>query len=218
MFYKGGPFDHTNARALINICPEEVRSVLLEKMSLDLLYMNEEELTQVIHPDASLNRLRLAFWKEYETAQSQVRHMTLSNVAIQLGFTSANVARTLKTPKLLAWVLCPPASYENFLEESLMAGMRKLREIIGLDIIKDGEVDHKTAELILKATAFIDMRKNGGIVQKNLTVNLTKETQRKVMSTATLEELDLKIAELENRGLEQDVNELEVSYARSTES
>lgn len=219
--YRGGPFDTKNPRSLINIAPEEVVHMLMYKMTVDLLYMNELQLEEKFRPSSEIQKIRLAFWKEYETAQSELRKMTIANIGRFMGQPSASLLKVIRNVNHLAVILCPIASYENFLEEALMAGTKRLREMINLPFYKpDGELDHKTMDLILKAVAFIDLRKNGGIVQRQVQVNVDKKTAREIgsmPSSTSLEDIDKRIAELEasevlkrNGGI--DDGEVESSY------
>lgn len=195
----GGPFDRYDPRALINIAPLEVVDVLLHKMPVNLLYMTEAELDLELRPTADLQKLRIAFWKEYEMAQSALRRMTINNISHYLGYGSLSVTKALKNPQMLAVVLCPITSYDNFLEEALMAGAKRLREIINMKLFNDvGEPDHKTMEIVLKAVAFLDMRKHGGIVQKHQ-IAMTKQSQNKLVGNATIDEIDAKIRQLEEK-------------------
>ena len=222
--YKGGPFDVKNPRALINIAPEEVVHMLMYKMSVDLLYLNELQLEEKFKPSSEIQKARLAFWKEYELAQSDLRKMTIGNIGRLMGQPSAWLLKILRRVDHLAVILCPIASYESFLEEALMAGTKRLREMINLPFYKpDGELDHKTLDLILKAVAFIDLRKNGGIVQRQVQVNVDKKTAREIgsMPSATsLEDIDRRIAELEasevlkrNGGITDDEDSYDIEVA-----
>jgi hypothetical protein len=221
--FKGGPFDQTNPRSLINIAPEVVVTVLLEKMPVPYLYMTESALEKQFRPSADLQKIRVAFWKEYESAQSELRRMSLGNIGRYLGYPSLVIIRSLKDVEKLAVILCPVTSYDNFLEESLMAGSRRLREIIDLPFFKDdGTPDHKTMELVLKAIAFIDMRKHGGIVQKQLSVNMDKKSSKELIGNASIEEIDRKIKELEQadnigiKTMDKVINEYETSFSGKT--
>jgi hypothetical protein len=198
--YQGGPFDPRNPRSLINIAPAEVVECLREKMPIVYLYMNEQQLEAKFHPGPDLQKIRIAFWKEYEAAQTELRRMSIANIGRFLGQGSFGLAKTLKDPENLAVCLCPVTSYENFLEEGLMAGSKKLRQIIEMPLFNaDGSPDHKTMEIVLKAVAFLDMRKHGGIVQKQLQVNMTKNSQSGLIQNASIEEIDAKIKQLEDK-------------------
>lgn len=216
-FTQGGPFDRSNPRSLINIAPREIVDILLEKVPLDLLYMSETELEDKLRPGPVIQRIRIAFWKEYEKAQSEIRKMQFSKIALELGQPSLFLLRTLKDPEKLAVVLCPVTSYDNFLEESLMAGLKRLRSIVEMPLFDhNGRPDHKTMDIVLKTVAFLDMRKNGGIVQRQLQVNVNKSTQNAVLNNVSLEELDEKIRQLESgKSVDKEIGEIEAKFSRT---
>ena len=199
--YRGGPFDPTNPRSLLNICPKEMRDGL-SHLPHFWLYMSEREIEAKVQPEPELNRIRLAFWKEYEKSQSELKPMHLSDISRHLGFPSVFLIKAFKSPPQLAWILCPPASYDTFLDEALSHGMKKLRQILDLPLFnQDGEVNTKAADLVLKAVAFLDLRKHGGIMARNMNLNVDASTKelRAITSAAQIEDIDAKIAELESR-------------------
>lgn len=200
IYYEGGPFDLRNPRSLINVAPREVIETLKERMPVAYLYMTEQQLEAKFRPSSDIQKLRIAFWKEYESAQCDLRKMNIANIGRLIGQASLSLARTLKDPQHLAVILCPVTSYDNFLEEGLMAGSKKLRQIIDMPLFNDdGTPDHKTMEIVLKAVAFLDMRKHGGIVQKQLQVSMTKNSQNSLIQNASMEEIDAKIRQLEEK-------------------
>lgn len=205
-YYRGGPFDREDPRSLINIMPREA-VWCLEKLPIAYLYMGEKELRQEIDPDVRLNQIRIAFWKEYDMARASLTKMTVAGMQSFLdGLPSIHVRHALQTPEKLAWILCPPASYDNMLEEALARGLGRINEILDLSLYnKDGEVDEKIATLILKAVAFIDIRKNGMPTQKTeqtikqLNVNVNRRDIKQLGSHTRIEDLDAKIKELESQ-------------------
>lgn len=199
----GGPFDLKNPRALINLMPDEIKPTL-QLVPHKYFYSTEEELYPITRPTPSLNRLRLSFWKEYESCQAHLRRMLFINIAHEIGMPMQAAKTLMDRPENLAWILCPPASYDAYLEESLQHGMKRLREILELPLFDaNGNPDQGTAGLILKTVAFIDMRVKGGIVQKNLNLNVgdakTARDLRPIVDALSLDELENKIKELENR-------------------
>lgn len=195
------PFDPSDSRSLINIIPRELRAAL-EAVPKEWLLLTEEELHGFVSPEPGLNRLRLAFWAEYEAAQRSVRRMDLYAISQLTGRPSKYIVAELRGTDRMAWVLCPPASYEMFLDEALSFGMKRLREdILGMNIKDaDGSVDPKKADILLKAIAFVDMRKHGGIVQKNLHLHGSTNGMKALSRQLSEEEIDARIAELEGDG------------------
>jgi len=200
--------DATGPRSILEIAPVRLAS-LIGRVDRDLLFMPIDELERQVKPDAFTNRVRLGFWREYERAQAFGVRMVLENIAVTIGATSAHVWACVEdTSRRLPWILQPPASYENFLSESLERGLSRLRTIIDAEIghqdPTSGKLvitDHKAAELILKAVVFIDMRVSGGIVQKSINVTHDTSQMKKWANKDRLEELNKKIAEIEGAGI-----------------
>jgi hypothetical protein len=198
------PYDITSAHSLINKIPEEVKDVILTKCPVKLLFASEALLKREVQPDSQLNRIRLAFWKEYELSRVEYRMMSFGGVASQVGFPSILVRMDLTNPKKLAWVLCPPMSYENFLEEALLAGMQRLRDIIELSPVdmSTGLLDPKIADVQLKAVTFLDMRKHGGIKQRSsveISNTITDDPLAIGADGLSLEDVESKIKHLEEK-------------------
>lgn len=202
IFYAGGPFDRSDPRSLINIMPKEaVRTV--EQLELTWFEMGEADLQLFLKPAHDVNIIRLAFWKEFDAASASLTKMTLKGMMQYLGgLPSFHVMRVMQEPKSLMWLITPPVSYDNTLEEALLRGLKRVNEILDLPIVTPDGIDHKTAELILKATAYLDIRKFGKPTERIETTNkslITTVTQRDVKQLGGQREvqLDEKIKELE---------------------
>jgi hypothetical protein len=207
IFRDGGPYDRKDPRSLYNIMPKECRPVL-DNMPITLLTMDEPHLEAAIKPTPYLNHLRRAFWMEYDMAQNTVTNMSLSGIQKCLGNNSPSILlrEYLLSEKSLAWVLIPPTHYDSLIEEALNRGMRRLNQILDMPMVHpDGSTDHKAAEIILKAVAFLDIRKNGMPTQnitqdvRQLSVSVTSSEAKKLGMLPRSEELDLKIKKLEER-------------------
>lgn len=203
-YYVGGPFDRNDSRSLINIMPREA-ILTMERVPIPFLYMSEGQLREEVNPGVRLNQIRIAFWKEYDTARAELGKMTISGMLSFLdGLPTIHVRDALQTPIKLAWILCPPASYDNMLEEALARGLGRINEILSMPFYdKDGETDTKVMELVLKAVAFLDIRKHGMPTQKTeqtikqLNVNVTRRDMKKLGSHTRLEDINAKIKQLE---------------------
>jgi hypothetical protein len=197
-----GIMDPENPRSLINIAPKGVAE-LMREMNQDLLHKSERQLKMIVADDPMLNRLRIAFWKEYDAAQSQMRNMLWSNISRLMQARPVYFAAYFHRQEILAYILCPPASYDAFLEEALSHGMSRIREILDLPLRdEDGKVNPKVGELILKAAAFLDLRTHGGFLQKSVhaEVGIGLNSVKKLADELSLEEIDKKIKELESAG------------------
>lgn len=194
-----GILEESNPRSLLNIAPKGVGALMREMNPMWLSY-SEKELKGKVPDDPQLNRLRIAFWKEYDHAQSQMRQMLWANIGRLVQRPSISLADYFHRQETLAYILCPPASYDAFLEEALSHGMSRIREILDLPIKDgDGRVNPKVGELILKAAAFLDLRTHGGFLQKSAHVEakITHGDVKQFAEKLSLEELDKKIKELE---------------------
>lgn len=166
-FFEGGPFDRSNPRSMYNVMPKEAQKTL-EKVPVHLLFKDEQTLVAETNPSMKLRQIRMAFWKEYDEAQSTVSKMTSRGILRWLNdLPTIHVYEALNSPVQLAFLLCPPVSYDNLLEESLARGLERMHEILNRPLMDlDGKLDHKLAELMFKVTAFLDVRKHGMPTQR----------------------------------------------------
>lgn len=213
-------FDRSDPRSLYNIVPMWMRDAI-DRIDPRILLYGDVRLREISNADSKLNRIRLAFWSEYEEAQAMVKNIDFWQITRKTGIT-ATFAKSMITQSqyTLAYVLNQPVEYSQFLEEALNAGLGRLREILDAPIVDadTGKIDPRMAELMLKATAFIDLRVNGGITEKRVNMNLnqnhsvhehvfkgnadrTKSARLLTgnASSAALEALDEKIRELEQK-------------------
>lgn len=207
LFHQGGPYDKQDKRSLYNVMPRECRNTL-DDMPVSFLTMDESHLEGLIKPTPYLNQLRSAFWQEYDAAQNTLTLMTLKGIQGFIGSGSPSILlrEYLTDEKTLAWVLIPPTHYDALVDEALSRGMRRIQQIIDLPMITpSGEIDHASINLIMKAVAFLDIRKNGMPTQhtttdiRQLSVNLTKKDVKSLGLATRSDELDLKIKQLEEK-------------------
>lgn len=197
------PFDKENPRALINLLPRDLQKHLLAIDEGDYGIREEEFERKYGRVDIFTNRVRIEFWREYEMAQQEFRHMSLENIAFRCGSPTSHINKVLTTGSKLLWTLIPPSSYENFLDEALEFGlMRVRRDILDAPVYNaDGNFDTKAADLLLKAVAFFDMRRNGGIVQKSVQIVKHQNELKTLTSGRTIKDIEERIKELEAKGV-----------------
>jgi len=197
-----GILDESNPRSLLSIAPRGVAD-LIGKLPPEWLKRPESVLVRMVQVEPQLNRLRIAFWKEYDHAQSQMRGMLWANISRLVQRPSVSIADYFHNHATLAYILCPPASYDVFLEEALSHGMGRIREILDLPLTdENGRVNAKVGELILKAAAFLDLRTHGGFLQKSahVEVGIGVNQMKKFSEQMSIADIDKKIKELENVG------------------
>lgn len=134
-------FDETNPRALCNLLP--VTFVKHMKNAWDspentLFRLEEKALHQELkkqnaEPNPTDNRLRMQFWVEYDRVQKGDEREARMSVANIMGFLiTKEVFYTyyISNPRKLIWLLCPPLSYVQHMEETLFLSMEKVRQMV----------------------------------------------------------------------------------------
>ena len=205
--------------------PEFAKALDMQDVWLLLKYNDEFELQKKVKPTAEQNRLRLAFWREYERAIQVKEDMNPEN--IYKGIVSKeNFYHVIKkNPKVVAWILKQPTNYVNMMEEALSFSMHRVREILEMPMYKmivkevpqpSGKTkvmqkrvpDTAVAKLILDTMKLLDVRVKGAIVQtvkqhiksestsQNYTANLN--INAKSDEPKTLAEINAQIAKLES--------------------
>lgn len=204
----------TDPRSLYNLVPKDLQKAVETLLPADFEATEETYFSDPANPrdlDPQVNRIRMEFWKEYDRATVQKRRMDLAAIAIGSGMQATLLKHMLSKRANMAWVIIQPGTYESFLDEALSYGLTRLRrDILGASLMttiidKAGDshqvMDHKAADLLLKAVAFLDMRKNGGIVNKSLHVHKRADELKPYTQQPSMEELDKRIAELEEKGV-----------------
>lgn len=208
-------FDDDNPTALINVMPLRFVPIIKrvkEKLPRFLLYA-EVDLRFHIKPSERDERLRLAFWDEYNQATTLDKRMSLQNILGQIIEPKLFAAVYEPDDKLMLWIFTPPKSYVHSMRYIMHKGLERLQEIMEMPMTYDDKfgqkrLDHKAATLILKAFQLVDLRVQGSIVQhininqKNLNLNAEVsqaqlagqvESQINMLSLDELEKLDRKL-------------------------
>lgn len=157
--------------------------------------------TEKRQPTPTDNRLRLAFWMEYDRAQNGVQNMRMNSVSSGVCTDNFFYQHYVTNVHKVAWLLCPPASYNIVMQEALTFGIEQLRDILELPIEVGGKLNVPLVNLKLKIVAMMDLRLKGGIVQKNLNLNVNTgdEGVSAVATLNTMEAIQKRMRELEQR-------------------
>lgn len=152
-------------------------------------------------PSTLDNRIRLAFWHEYDAACAGGRHMNVSNICAGLISTTYFLQKYIVHAEKAAWVLLPPVKYDVMVTESLQHGLTKMREMLDLPIhsinLKGQEViNTKVLEAKIKIVAMLDMRMKGAFVERKVNVNIQKNITDEI-SKINMEELEGQLLALE---------------------
>ncbi len=162
-----------NPKSVFNLCidMEHLHRGMIELRDNfpELLTRTEAEFEDDIEfkATATLSRLRLAFWAEYENAVSRNRISMNTRQIIGGIVTLQTFHSIIKKPKNLAFILCPPTDYVAQVTEALHVGMENIRKIASARVVdQSGKMDTKAAEAVLKAVAMLDLRVKGAIIQR----------------------------------------------------
>lgn len=201
--------DKANTRSVVNIVPGRVRTAIEEAYfeCEELFKMDERDLFKHLRslektPSPTDNRLRLKFWVEYDRVQaSGEAKMNMTAVLASVCHQEYFFGKYLGQPHKVAWLLCPPTGYMVKAEEALEFGLEQLRDILEQPHIVAGKVDTKLGELKAKIVGMLDTRVKGAPIQKNLNLNVStsNEAVAKAAAAETMETLDRRLKELQNR-------------------
>jgi hypothetical protein len=172
----------------------------LKEEAPELLEMTEENLIDIVKPTPAVRQARITLWEEYSLAKQNRRRMVHS--MMHRGTSAKWMAKYVWSEnKKLAFLICPPVSYATQLKEAHDLGLKKIREIIASKITDDeGNLLPRSADVVLKAFAVLDIRLKGAVVQKidqrtiQVTKNLDKVQEKEVLPD-DMAELEKLIAE-----------------------
>lgn len=208
-----GLWDKDNPLSFYNLLPDNFLSKL-ETCPPEYALMPEVQLQDILYPKQRWssghdcfpldNRVRLAFWAEYERAVRTKEKMYIA--AIYTGACSQSYFQHhfLENPEKIAWMLCRPAAYDKKLNETIYSGIDRLREYIarGEVLKRDGTHDPAFVQNVLKIVQFCDARLHGGIVQKieqkteSKTLNINVDAKSKKPEEMSMEEIEARLKEL----------------------
>lgn len=208
-------FDAEDPRALVNKVPRALREAM-ERTLADygsLFDQDEQQFRRTLrengrHLTATDNRIRINFWLEYDRSVAEQRELNISTVVAGACARDYFYKSYVKDPYRVAWLLCPPASYQVIADEALTFGMEQLRDILGMDNYekKNGldVLNMNLLKLKVKIVEMLDLRKNGGAVNRNLNLNATVGSSAAHVTRAaeefSMEALDKELAQLQERG------------------
>lgn len=206
-------FDRMDERSVLNLLPTMFQAQLIEaqRKAPDLFGLDEKTLmhelgSRRMKPTPTDNRLRIAFWLEYDRAQAAQRKMNLGMVYLGVCSRQTFSVNYARYPEKIAWMLTPPVSYETKMSEALDFGIDRLRQILDEEIIlPTGLVNMKLAELQTKIIFMLDQRLKGAVIQRieqrsmNVNLNASSSGVAQAAMELTMEDIDKKLKELERR-------------------
>src|SRR4051812_5211064 len=103
-----------NPRAVINLVSDQTQAKIFVavKERPEFFRLDEHALKKEARPTPTHNRLRLAFWTEFNKVQDTgAERMTMANVYAGVCTRQYFEHYFLNEARNVAWMLCPPASY-----------------------------------------------------------------------------------------------------------
>lgn len=207
--------DEKNPRSVINICPSSVANAI-RYIPDSVFSLGPDELKRAAKCGEVEERLRIAFWLEYDRAQSSGKNINISNVyggiCTQHAFLRTIVSNSFK----MAYVLTPPVNYEVQMVEMLNLGLEQLRDILMQPHVDDqGRPNPKMADVKQKIVESLHLRVKGAVPYrmetKNLNVNVDQTSRDAKSDTSQLKsmaEIEAKLKELEAKANGPSVREV----------
>lgn len=148
----------------------------VNQLPAEFINLDEKDLLDVIRkelnnpnwqPSPLVESLRVNFWAEYEISHRYNIPVTMSKVYEGVCDKGVFEAKTRDSISL-AWFCCKPLAYQNEVNALLKQGYRRLHEFLSLPVKdKQGNISEKLVESIAKITAMMDLRIQGGYVQRS---------------------------------------------------
>lgn len=167
--------------SLINFLPPDVKQCALT-VPEEFLNLDEEALLKSLakgykfRPTPTTEAIRHNFWMEFDRVVTGKKDSLMNMTNVYFGVCSrAHYHNIVNDPYAFSYVLTRPPEYEAIQAGMLSLATRRLREILSIPLKKkDGELqDAKIIEIILKASAMVDLRNKGGYINRSETKNMT---------------------------------------------
>lgn len=221
-----GIYDQNNPKSLFNLLSPGMQEHLLRTKNSFLNDLSPDSMRNNIRytPEYKLvQKIRTAFWIEYDAAQSGNRKMRMTKVWQGLTDNSSQFYNLFKQDHFAAWIFSKPVSKAVREQTILQFAYEQIEDIMcASHYNKDGTLNPYTAKIKVDIWKHLEERVNGGILkrvavqseQKNINVNVeANATQYIEMKKA--EELQQKLAELREKT--QDLEAVETSAKTITD-
>lgn len=158
-------WDRENPLSVINLVPDPLRlqiDHLSKSVHAELLTLTETDLYRALQrlnqqPNPTDNRLRIKFWIEYDRCHdSGDGKMIVTNITGRVCSRELFYKHYITNPPRLAWMLCPPASWQARAEEALNFGVDQLRLLLDLPEDKVTKFSLAASNLRLKIVQGLD--------------------------------------------------------------
>jgi hypothetical protein len=186
-----------------NVIHKYVNEKFVDKMRNVSSYiwdMDESEQRAAVHISPLEDKLRIAFWQEYEEAVKRDRSMDMRNVYAPL-CSASYFYKMLDNPHKCAFILTPPMSAIIERKYIRQLAYRRVKEILEAPILKDGSLDAAAAKVCLEVLRNMDERIDGAVAQRidQRTLSLQKVQQINEYEKEKLYKLDQEIIEYKKK-------------------
>lgn len=210
-------FDDSDPNSLINMVPDVLKRAIQEvpvmyyEMAEDELSLHcfgEDEKNRPKQPDSTSERLRIAFWDEYDRASRYRERMEIRRICQGTCSEVYFVRKFIQDVQKLAYILHPPISYQINLKDLHELSLRGMRQILSMPIKDDKDRPNtRLMDIQFKIHQHVDMRLKGAIIQRidqrNLNLNMNADVPQTTVeeiskvTQLSMSEIDKRIASLQ---------------------
>lgn len=194
-------FDPKNAESIVALSPTKLANAI-KCVPTGFLEMNREELEVEINPSKTDKAIKIAFWREYNRSRLTDTHISMRGICNGICQEAYLYHKFLPSSKKIAWMLQANLSDEIGMQIMYEKSMDRLDEILHSDMSdKNGRLDARRAEVVLKAIQLIENRVKGLAIQrtesKNLNVKIEEKTDGSKDREKIIEGLRERLGKLE---------------------
>lgn len=205
-----GIYDQNAPKSLYNLLPASMQEHLLRTKNSFLTDLSTESIRKNIRytPEYKLcQKVRTAFWIEYDAAVSGNRKMKMTRIWQGLCDSSGQFYSLFKEDHFAAWIFTKPTSKAVREQTILQFAYEQIEDIMcASHYNKDGTLNPYTAKIKVDIWKHLEERVNGGILkrvavqseQKNINVNVEANANQ-YLEMKRAEELQAKLAELKEQ-------------------
>lgn len=182
-------FDPKNAESIVALAPSKLAKAV-ECVPSGFLEMDREELEAEVNPTKTDKAIKIAFWREYNRSRLTGTHISMRGIANGICHESYINHKFLPSSKKIAWMLQANIADEIGMQIMYEKSMDRLDEILNSNMTdKNGNLDARRAEVVLKAIQLIENRVKGLAIQRTESKNLNVKIEEKTDGSKDREEI-----------------------------
>ncbi len=187
--------------SLINFLSDRLRQAVMD-LPEDYLVMSEADLRAKAQPTPTDYALRVSFWREFEKMMWKgAGKIVCASVYAGICSDPYFYQKFITNEAKFAWMIRPMQVYQKEMEAILYRCTERLWELSEIALVgKNGKLDHKAGELLLKTLIEVSNRVKGMAVQRseqrNLNVNVVTRSKAN-QGIETMSSIDERIKQLE---------------------